>query len=943
MAERVLSEVVELLVDRCENVYGVSPCTAGRIHTGTAQAGSARTVTLAAGASAVDDFYVPMTARIVSGTGAGQERRLKDYVGATKVATIADLEPDFSPAADGTSVVHIIDRPNACYNVFAGKSPCQDKANYVKGSRTIRLTGVGAPIDKTAPARPYLTRMTISPTELDPEQGLAQLGSWSAQATDDNAKDVEDDPYVRDRVTVAGSTWWRRFIARNPNYFGRQALVKRGFYDGGVFDVGLPATYLSLPGTSGNYASTPDSAASSVTGDIDIRVKAALNDWTPFAFGAFVAKMTGDAIDGWSYRLGIHVDGSLRFSWNSAGTFLEKDSTVVAGIADGAVKWVRAILDVDNGAAGNDVKFYTSDDGAIWTQLGATVTTAGVTSVADSIAALEVGSRRDGTADILTSGKAFYAELRNGIDGTVVAAFDPSRANGGDKALTAETGEVWTINQSGQTPARLVSPAITERAIIDSVKGPNGRGEVTLSMKDPSRLLDRATVPKVTAGKLITELKAVENSGVVIAATTTTIRLAATASAVDDAYNGMEVLITFNAGAGQRRVITDYTGATRECTVAAWLVLPDTASQYEVSGLKIQMGTGQGAQYDDPATSGKREFVRLGDEVIEYTAKSADTLTFPDSTYRAQFGSTRSDSSVDDAVILCRAWFDKLATDVVKEILLATGYVSGDIDTAQFTEQDAAWLGDAYRITACITEPEKPSDLLEDLLPQMNAVSWWDPVAQKQKLKVLLPEKVTVPILDETANLIDGTVEVTSLDELRITQCAIFFGLRDATANLSEAPNFLQGEAAIDSDAEGPNEHDDVKPLIVYSRWFGLENAVALKAWAQRKLIARRDSPKRLTFALDPKDSVSLAQVVDVSTSQIVDAEGRVSPARMIVTKVLNEGHRLAVTARSFPFTKRYGYIAPNGTADYPTDQVYAHISDNSGLMGNGDGGYLII
>jgi hypothetical protein len=72
--------------------------------TGTAQAGAASTITLDAAASATDDFYNDMVLRITSGTGAGQIRRIHDYVGATKVATV---ERDFATAPDGTSVFRI--------------------------------------------------------------------------------------------------------------------------------------------------------------------------------------------------------------------------------------------------------------------------------------------------------------------------------------------------------------------------------------------------------------------------------------------------------------------------------------------------------------------------------------------------------------------------------------------------------------------------------------------------------------------------------------------------------------------------------------------------------------------------------------------------------------------------------------------------------------------
>jgi len=57
--------------------------------TGTAQAGAASTITLAAGATATDDIYNGYGVRITSGPGAGQDRIISDYVGSTKVATVS--------------------------------------------------------------------------------------------------------------------------------------------------------------------------------------------------------------------------------------------------------------------------------------------------------------------------------------------------------------------------------------------------------------------------------------------------------------------------------------------------------------------------------------------------------------------------------------------------------------------------------------------------------------------------------------------------------------------------------------------------------------------------------------------------------------------------------------------------------------------------------------
>ena len=57
--------------------------------TGTAQAGAASTLTLAAGASATDDAYKGMVMRLTAGTASGESNVITGYVGSTKVATVA--------------------------------------------------------------------------------------------------------------------------------------------------------------------------------------------------------------------------------------------------------------------------------------------------------------------------------------------------------------------------------------------------------------------------------------------------------------------------------------------------------------------------------------------------------------------------------------------------------------------------------------------------------------------------------------------------------------------------------------------------------------------------------------------------------------------------------------------------------------------------------------
>jgi len=76
----------------------------------TAQAGAAGSITLAAGASAVDGFYVGNMIYLIGGAAAGQARVITGYVGSTKVAAVT---PNWVTNPDVTSVYAVIAEPAA--------------------------------------------------------------------------------------------------------------------------------------------------------------------------------------------------------------------------------------------------------------------------------------------------------------------------------------------------------------------------------------------------------------------------------------------------------------------------------------------------------------------------------------------------------------------------------------------------------------------------------------------------------------------------------------------------------------------------------------------------------------------------------------------------------------------------------------------------------------
>lgn len=79
-------------------------------HDGTAQAGAAGFITLAADARSTDSYYVDSLIAILAGTGAGQERKITGYVGATKVATV---DNPWTTTPDATSQYVVYDVYNS--------------------------------------------------------------------------------------------------------------------------------------------------------------------------------------------------------------------------------------------------------------------------------------------------------------------------------------------------------------------------------------------------------------------------------------------------------------------------------------------------------------------------------------------------------------------------------------------------------------------------------------------------------------------------------------------------------------------------------------------------------------------------------------------------------------------------------------------------------------
>jgi len=223
-------------------------------------------------------------------------------------------------------------------------------------------------------------------------------------------------------------------------------------------DLPPSGTYAYMPGIPQHYIATPDTAALDIVGDLDVRLEITPDAWRSAPTGQLLASKFVFSGDQQSWMFVRRTDGLLRLLWSPDGT-----SAARVGInstepvpADSGRLAVRVTLDVDDGAAGHVITFYTAPGIAgPWTQLGDPIVRAGTTSVFASTAALMIGAADTGTPGFtdlhMLHGKVHAFELRDGIDGPVVA--DPGISAGPDVIGTewdGPDGLLWTAYGSAR-------------------------------------------------------------------------------------------------------------------------------------------------------------------------------------------------------------------------------------------------------------------------------------------------------------------------------------------------------------------------------------------------------------------------------------------------------------------------------------------------------------
>jgi hypothetical protein len=357
---------------------------------------------------------------------------------------------------------------------------------------------------------------------------------------------------------------------------------------------------------------------------------------------------------------------------------------------------------------------------------------------------------------------------------------------------------------------------------------------------------------------------------------------------------------------------------------------------------------GTGDIYYDEAGS-----LVIDGEVMKYT-RASDVFTV----VRAQNNTVAAKHDKKAAVQQCLIYNAVPVGDVLYDLLTNVKYANLPltyIDKAAWDLETSVWLSQC-NLTTCIPKPVGINTLITEILQQCLLYIWWDERSELIQLRAIRPSRVTETIsIDETNNIIAGSTSITDTPEDRLSQVYVYFGQIDPTLDIARLDNYAFNNWYVDPSAEDVSEYGEQRISTIASRWFNDDNFPQAQSLGFRMLQRYRDNPKQMALSIDAKDNdIWTGSFISVQSQIFQDMYGDTPSMPMEVLSIEEQaGNIFQLTCVLSVFTKRYGFISPNGEAVYTSasdadKNLYAWASENvvgsaDPVMSNGDSAYYII
>lgn len=317
--------------------------------------------------------------------------------------------------------------------------------------------------------------------------------------------------------------------------------------------------------------------------------------------------------------------------------------------------------------------------------------------------------------------------------------------------------------------------------------------------------------------------------------------------------------------------------------------------------------TGVGA-LDYPASG----YIRIGSEVCSFT-RSSDVLTI----VRGLKGTAATEHKSGDTVQLCQEYAGQTVQNIVYDLLVNfCGIDGGYLDLINWNAEQTAYLTRLY--SALLTAPTGVSKLLTELCEQVGFLLFWDEVNEKLILKSVRPNSLSETVTDLTADyhLLADSLKLKDLNDERVNEAWIYYGLIDFTKNLEEESNYKLLYVGANVSDQSTNKNRDVRIKKIFSRWITETASNAATELAQKYLERYAVAPIEANFNLDAKDgSLALADFVRINSRQYQDFYGNNQDLLLQIVK-----RKEALVGTTWAFTARQFAFSSNANPDRPVD-----------------------
>lgn len=324
---------------------------------------------------------------------------------------------------------------------------------------------------------------------------------------------------------------------------------------------------------------------------------------------------------------------------------------------------------------------------------------------------------------------------------------------------------------------------------------------------------------------------------------------------------------------------------------------------------------GAGSNFNDG------DYVRIDKEIIRINTVAGDNIIYNVGD-RGQFNTDDKTHSADDAVQLCKYFYQDQVADIIKELLVDYGNVPiAYIDDDEWDTEAEDWLED-FVFTAIITEPTGVTKLINELIQNSTSYIFWNEIEEKVKLIAIKPPEIPPQIISDENSIIKRTVRIQEKPDKRRTEFAVYYVVINPVEKLTESKNFQRLDLRVDVDAESEVEYNDVRTEKLFSRWLGEDNDLGIETLQVRFLAKYRNIPIEVMLRIDAKDiDLWTGDEFYIYHRNIVDDTGE---ARYTLMRIIEASESVVGTYYTFKavesereFEGRYCYIQVEDRSDF--------------------------